>query len=256
MVYIKVLNLTFYYGSIKALENVTLSIDRGDMVAIVGPNGSGKTTLLKCICGILKPKVGAIFIDGRRLDNIRQRERAKLLSYSGLTIPQGFNLKVRDLLLTARYPHARSFWDSSSDIKLVRQILKTLNISHLEDRDLNSLSSGELQLVLIARALVQETPIILLDEPTAHLDLNHQVKVMEVLQRLCGMGKTIIYATHDLNIAARFSNKIIVLKKGKILALGSRDKVLRDDILSEAYNVKIRVLRNEKYGWIILPIRE
>jgi iron complex transport system ATP-binding protein len=243
---IRVLDVEVRYGSVKALENVSLEVEEGDILAVLGPNGSGKTTLLKTIDAIVKPVKGSIYIDGRSIGEISRRELAKIVSF----VPQHINIyqgvKVVDFVLTGRRPHI-GIAPTRRDVEIVLNNLRLVEAEHLVLRDITELSGGELQRILIARALASEPRILLLDEPTANLDMKYQVAVLELVKRLTrGKKLTVIMALHDLTQAYRYSTKAILLNQGKIVALGETIEVIREETIESIYGVKVKILRDIK----------
>ena len=243
---IEVRGVSFDYGSFRALEDVEVKVGAGEVASLVGPNGSGKTTLLKCIGKILKPKMGVVMIDGREIGDFDSREIAKLVGYVPQSSPQTLHLTVFDAVLLGRKPYI-SLRVGERDKEIVSEILVSLRLEELAGRFFDELSGGERQKVLIARALAQEPEVLLLDEPTSNLDLRHQLEVMKLIQELVKeRGLSAVIAIHDLNLAARFSDKLIFLKRGKILAAGRPEEVLTSEIIREVYGVSAFVLNHSQ----------
>ncbi|MEM1672233.1 MAG: ABC transporter ATP-binding protein [Archaeoglobaceae archaeon] len=247
---LEVESLTYSYGKRDVLKDIAFSLERGEMLFIIGPNGSGKTTLLKCLNGILKPK-GSIYVEKINLNKLNPLEIAKKMGY----VPQRGEisfLTVFDAILLGRKPHIK--WEvSEKDIKIVEETIKMLKIEHLALRKLNELSGGELQLVLIARALAQQPRYLLLDEPTNNLDIKNQIEVMRLVKTAVkDKGISAIVTVHDINLALNYAEKVLVLKDGKIFAFGGRD-VINEDIISAVYGIKAEIL---KYDGRILFIPE
>ncbi|MDK2790105.1 MAG: iron complex transport system ATP-binding protein [Methanothermococcus sp.] len=243
----------FSYKSKKILENVKFEVNRGDVVSILGVNGAGKSTLIKCINKILKPKVGTILIDNHDVSKLNNMELARKMGY----VPQradGNYMTVFDAVLLGRKPHIK--WEvSERDIELTHKILKLMNLEDYALRYTNELSGGELQKVIIARALVQEPQVLLLDEPTNNLDLKNQLEAMKIVRDI-SKSKNIasIIVMHDLNLALRYSDKFIMLKDGKIFAEGERD-IINPHNIREVYGVDVHV---EEFNGIplVVPIRD
>ena len=250
MVKIIIKNVECYYNSIKALDSITFEVDEGDFVGIVGPNGSGKTTLLRCLSGILKPKVGYVLIDGEDVSILSRREMAKRVG----VVPQesyiGFNFKVLDVVLMGRHPHIRRF-ESKRDLEIAFRAMEAVKVQHLADRFITNVSGGERRRIIIARALAQEPEILLLDEPTVHLDINHQIEIMELLRKLCDkQGLTVIAVLHDFNLAARYCDSLVMMNRGRIVAIGPCEKVLTSQNIEEAFGVKMIVNRHPATGFL------
>jgi len=244
----------FSYGSINALNDVSLRIGDGEIVSLVGPNGSGKSTLLKCFNKILKPKKGTILVEERNLNEFGLREIARLSGYVPQSANYLFPSTVFDAVLLGRRPYVD--WSvSSRDKEVVSQMLASMGLESLVLRHFNELSGGEKQKVLIARALAQEPDILLLDEPTSNLDLRHQLEILDLITAIVReKGIHAIMAVHDLNLASRFSDKIIILKKGEIYAVGEPAVVLTAENIKAVYGVEALVNNDSKRPHII-PVR-
>jgi len=240
---IKVKDVVFQYDSVKVLENVTFEACSGELTCILGPNGSGKTTLLKCIDNILKPKTGAILINGKVVSQLKREELARIIGVVPQNESTTYLYTVLDMVLMGREPYLGRFGDiSRADLEIVEEVMKLTNIFHLVERTVNELSGGEFQRVLIARALAQDPKVLLLDEPTSHLDINHQLELMELIRRITKEKKLVtLMTTHDLNIAVRFGEKFLLLNSGKIYASGSFEDVFRPEILENVFRVKTKI---------------
>uniref|UniRef100_A0A7C4W4E7 ABC transporter ATP-binding protein n=1 Tax=Geoglobus ahangari TaxID=113653 RepID=A0A7C4W4E7_9EURY len=237
---IEVKNLFFGFNSKRVLEDINLEIREGEMVFLLGPNGSGKTTLLRCIAGILKPE-GAVYIEGKSLRSISRTELAKILGY----VPQRGEisfLTVFDAVLLGRKPHIG--WEAKEeDYRVVEEIIRLFGLENLASRKLNELSGGELQLVLIARALAQQPKYILLDEPTNNLDIRNQVGIMKILRRIVRERNiSTVITTHDLNLAVSFADRVVLIKNGRVFAQGGVE-VINEKNVREVYGVNVRVIR-------------
>lgn len=232
-------NLRFNYNSYEVLKGIDLHIQPSEIFFILGPNGSGKSTLLKCIAGILKPK-GIVYIGKEEISRLSRREVAKRIGY----LPQRESpneLTVFETVMLGRRPHM-SWGPSKRDIETVKKIIQILGLEALSLRRLTQLSGGELQKVLIARALAQEPKIILLDEPTSSLDLKNQVEVMNLLKKAVKeMNISAIVTTHDLNIAAAYADRIAMISQGQIVALGGVE-VLNSENIKKVYGVSPKIL--------------
>lgn len=251
MAVVRVQGVEVRYNSVKALDDITLDINEGEITAVLGPNGSGKTTLLRTIDGIVRPIKGSVYIDSKNALKLSRREIAKLIGY----VPQHVNItrgvRVIDFVLTGRRPYI-DFSPAKRDIDIVYTYMKILDIEQLATRDVTELSGGELQRVLIARALVAEPKVLLLDEPTSNLDLKYQIAILDLIEDLSRKRKiTIIMALHDLTQAYRYADKTILMKKGKIHAMGSTHEILSPSTIKLIYGVETLVLREYK---AIIPI--
>ncbi len=252
MVVLKILNLEFRYNSVKALENIELTVNEGELVSIIGPNGAGKTTLLKCIARILKPSQGTILLENKPLNKFSPKELARRISYLPQIEEPKYPLTVLEMVLIGRTPYT-SFKPTKEDLEKVYTILKQLGIEHLAHRKVNELSGGEYRKIMLARALAQQPKILLLDEPVNHLDLKHQLEVLSLLRKLA-LEKhiTIIMAIHDLNLALRFSDKVIALRKGKIVFCG-KPLELSIKVIEEVYGIKAKMILLDDGTPIIIP---
>ncbi len=246
---ISVRNIEFAYNGSPVLKNINCDIDKGDFIAIVGPNGSGKSTLIKCMNGILKPQKGLVLIEKTEIFKHNKTDLAKTMAY----VPQNNHNKapvsVFDTVLLGRKPYI-NWKPSDSDMKITAGIIEQLNLGSISMKDINKLSGGQQQTVFIARALAQQTDILLLDEPTANLDLRHTIEIMETLKKLAGKGLTVILALHDINIAMRYASKIIMLKDGKIFANGGRE-IITEENLEKLYDIKIKIMENNNELFIV-----
>jgi iron complex transport system ATP-binding protein len=244
----------FSYGSRDALEDVTLGVEEGEVVSIVGPNGSGKTTLLKCIDRMLKPKKGTILMEDKDVGKMGAREIVKLLGYVPQAAANAFPCTVFDAILIGRRPHL-SWSVRERDRAMVSQILRLMGLEEMAMRMFDELSAGERQKVLVARALAQEPNILLLDEPTSNLDLRHQLEVLNLITTIAReRGIAAIMAMHDLNLASRFSSKIIALREGKVYAAGEPKLVITPQNIRSVYGVEAVVDNNSERPHII-PLR-
>lgn len=250
---ILVKGVSFSYQSTRALEDVSMSVVNGQMVSILGPNGSGKSTLIKCIDRILRPKLGTVLIDGRDTANIKPRELAKLLGYIPQSGADTFPFTVFDVVLMGRHPYL-GWSPSPEDLNIVSDMLDLLGLIEFALGPITELSGGERQRVLLARALAQQPQALLLDEPTANLDIRHQLRVLELLERLVRQkGISALMAIHDVNLAARFSDKIVLLKQGQILAAGEPRAIITRENIRAIYGVDILI--DTRCGWpYIVPL--
>jgi len=246
--------VSFCYGSLPALRGGTLEAGRGEVVGLVGPNGSGKTTLLRCLDGILRPQRGAIFLDGRELGEIDPRELSKRVGYLPQGSPPPFPLTVFDTVLLGRRPHL-GWRVGERDLRVVSGLLEEMGVEGLALRYFGELSGGERQKVLLARLLAQEPEALLLDEPTAHLDLRHQLEILDLLRKKTKeKGITVLMALHDLNLASGFSDRVVLLHRGRVFASGRPGSVLTPAHLERVYGVRVRRMggRGRPY---LLPLR-
>jgi len=252
---LKVENVEFSYTSVPVLTDVCLELAQSEMLGIVGPNGAGKSTLIRCIDRILKPQRGSILLDGEELQHIGTRETAKKLGYIPQSASQVFPATVFDTVLMGRRPHIG--WRSSEkDNEKVLDVLQMLNIEDLAMRDINETSGGQQQRVFIARALAQEPDILLLDEPTSNLDIQHQLEVMEIIKDLVvKKGISAIMAVHDLNLASRYTDRVIIMKGGRIFDAGTPPDVLTPENIRLVYGVEAEVINRNGGMPYIIPLR-
>jgi len=254
---VSVHGVTFFYGSIRALDNVTFEVHEGEILGVTGPNGSGKTTLLKCINGVLRPRMGSVLINEVDLLQLDRKEVAKRIG----VVPQGngmfFPFTVLDVVLMGRTPHlGRLERETAKDLEIAENAMRLTNTLHLADRFIDEISGGERQRVFIARALAQEPKILLLDEPTSHLDLCHQLEILELIRELAkNKGLTVIMVSHDLALASRYCDKLLLLSSGRIYSAGSPSDVLTRENIRNVYKIDVEVEYNERTKSMnIIPI--
>ncbi|MDI6784401.1 MAG: heme ABC transporter ATP-binding protein [bacterium] len=240
---IQIKNLSFKYEKANILSEVTFSVNRGEILGIIGPNGSGKTTILRLLTGILHPESGKIIVADKELSFWNRKELATQVA----VVPQDtfvpFNYTVREIILMGRTPHLRLLqFEGKQDFEIMDQSMAFTDTLDLSDRYFDALSGGERQRALIARALVQEPTILLLDEPTAHLDLNHQIEILDLVKRLNAEKQlTVIFVTHDLNLAAGYCDRLILLSQGKLFCSGSPKEVITEHNIMQVYGTKVIV---------------
>ncbi len=251
-VIIKIEDVTFYYESVKVLDGITIEVQRGEFLGLIGPNGSGKTTLLRCISGVLKPRVGVIYVDGQRIDKLKLIEVAQICASVPTELSSEFNLTVSDFVFLGRYPYVKGiWWESKEDEQIVEEVLKTFRIHHLADRKLSEISSGEKQRALLAKAVAQKPKVMLVDEPSAHLDLKYKLEVMEYLKELSRRKITIIAASHDVNLLSKYCDRIIILNSGKIVSFGRPEEVITEELIRKVYGVEATVMRNGNETFVV-----
>jgi iron complex transport system ATP-binding protein len=239
---IRVEGVEVEYDSTPALRGVTVEFEAGRVTCVIGPNGAGKTTLLKTIARLVTPTRGAVYIDGRDYRYYRPRELAKLVAYVDPYISRTIPSTVFEFIATGRYPHQEvlSVGYGEEDLAVVERVSKELGVYHLLSRRLDQLSSGELQRVLIARALVQEPRVLLLDEPSAYLDIRYRLEVLDTVKRVTArLGKVTVVALHDLYLASLYSDLVVLLEGGRVVAVGSPEEVLRKDVVEPVYGVVV-----------------
>ncbi|MDU4884243.1 heme ABC transporter ATP-binding protein [uncultured Clostridium sp.] len=235
------INVTLEKNNI--LKGINIEVDNKEVVGIIGPNGSGKSTLLKCIYRVLKPNDGAILLDNVDIKEMSVKESSKRLAVLSQHNNYNFDFTVKDIVLMGRSPHKKFMErDNKEDYDIVNEALKKVDMFEFKDRSFQSLSGGEQQRVILARALAQQPKCLILDEPTNHLDIKYQLQLMRIVK---GLGIEVIAAIHDLNIAAMYCDKIYVLKDGEIIKYGKPKDVLTKEIIKDVYEVDAEVIVNE-----------
>ncbi|MCR4404133.1 MAG: heme ABC transporter ATP-binding protein [Candidatus Acetothermia bacterium] len=242
-------NLSFAYDSRPVLEGITLELGEGEILALVGPNGSGKSTLLRNLAGILRPTAGSVYLDFKELQKFTPRELARLFGAVEQERHVGFDFTVRELVELGRLPYlGRLERLGPEDRAAVWRAMALTHIEEFADRPISTLSGGERQRVFLAIALAQEPKALLLDEPTAHLDINYQLEIMEIIRERARAGLTVIMALHDLNLAAQYADRMALLHRGRVLALGRPEEVLTPERIKEAFGVEVAITRSYPTG--------
>ncbi len=240
---VAVKNLSHSFGNQPVLRDLSFRVQQGDVFIIIGPNGSGKTTLIKLIVGVLKIQRGQVDIFQNPLRNYSQKSLARAIAYVPQGLSLGFPFKVEETVLMGRAPHQNILGlASEDDTDIADQAMKFTEIAHLAHRKMDQLSGGEQQRVFIARALCQEPDIIFLDEPTASLDLAHQVRIMDLMERLkLKKGVTVVMVSHDVNLAGMYADRLLLLNGGKVESIGRPDSVLTYQQLEKTYGCEVLV---------------
>src|SRR3954453_12574602 len=245
-------HVSFSYRANAALvvDDVSLTLAAGDLTGILGPNGSGKTTLLKMLSGTLTPSAGTIAFDARPLSEWKRRDLARRIALVPQETHAPFDFTVLDIVLMGRFPHLGTFaLEGPADLAIAKQALASTGMADFEGRPFATLSGGEKQRVVIASALAQSPELLLLDEPTASLDLGHQLDVQLLLATLNrDRGVTMILSTHDLNLAAALCRRLILMRDGRVIAQGPTDEVLTSGTVRELYGVDADVQRHPAAG--------
>ena len=249
-------NLSVSYGSRSVLKNVTLTVQSGEVLALIGPNGAGKSTLIRAVSGVIPAEHGKVRTNGDDFDSLNPMQRARYLA----VVPQAVSLPpaytVWETVLLGRTPYLGFIGQTSqADEDLAWRALKRVSADKLADRRVGELSGGEQQRILLARALCQSTPILLLDEPTAHLDLQYQVGLLDLVHDLANQDQlAVLLALHDLNLAARYADKIALMVAGEIQIVGTPAEVLKAELISKAYCLPVQVVEHPLNGGpLVLP---
>ena len=243
-------SLTFSYPQKEVLTGIDFTAQSGEVLGVIGPNGSGKTTLLKCLRLALRPQDGTIKLNHK---SIMEWSRSKLARFFAV-VPQSpvisFPFSVLDIVMMGRTPHMTRFQrEGRNDFDIVREAMRLTSVDHLYDRPVSELSGGETQRVIISRALAQQPHILLLDEPTSQLDINHQIEVMKLVQDLAkSKGILIILISHDLNLSMRYCDKLLLLNDGEVYAHGTPTEVLTPEAIRKVYGVEAQVSYNTAIG--------
>tara|TARA_B100001245_G_C22836119_1_gene402073 strand:- start:58 stop:831 length:774 start_codon:yes stop_codon:yes gene_type:complete len=245
-------NVSFKYGNVNIIREITAHFNPGELVSLVGPNGAGKTTLLKLISGTLKPSSGKIYIYDQLSHNLTNKKRAIWISMVPQNPKLPNELSIPDFVMLGRNPHLGLLqWESKEDFNIARKSMSLTEIDYLSGRKLGEISGGEKQRAMLALAITQQSPIMLLDEPTSNLDISHQRKVMKIIRRIheekSGFGATVL-AIHDLNIAAQFSDRILLFSNGSIAADGTPKEVLTKNNIESIYGSEVTIITHPEHG--------
>lgn len=243
-------NITVRFGDREILRDVSLSAKPGSIIALLGPNGAGKTTLLRACNGTVPLRAGEIQLDGSPLQGLSRREIAKNIAVVAQENETKFPVTVFEFVLAGRFARGAAFgWETPSDIKAAERALSLCDLAEFAERVMNELSGGERQRVVLARALAAETRVLLLDEPTANLDLSHQGLMLKLVRDRCAESEAAaIVITHDLNLASEFADAVVMLKNGRVVADGSPAAVLTTDNVREVYDVDVLLDKNPASG--------
>lgn len=248
--YLKVDRITCGYGARPVLSDFNLGVERGEFVAVVGPNGSGKSTFLRAISRCMRPTAGAVTLGGQEIYRMRARDLARQVAVVEQETTVAFDFSVAEVVAMGRLPHLVPFQGESLwDREMVRQAMALTDTLHLQDRLVTGLSGGERQRVMVARALAQEPCLLLLDEPTAHLDIAHQVELLDLTRRLNReQSLTVIAVLHDLNLAAQYATRLVMLKEGQVFADGLPNEVVTEENVTKVYGSRVRVTVHPEEG--------
>lgn len=247
---IRIENLTCGYGSKIVIDNVDLEVKKGEFLGIIGPNGSGKTTILRTITRLIKPMRGKIYIDNKNIDLLSHREMARKIAVVSQNLPV-VAMTVKEFVLLGRVPYYKGlqFFEDDHDLSIAEEAMSMTDTERLKDNYLSGMSGGEVQLASIARAIAQEPSLLLLDEPTSHLDITHQVSVLDLIKGLNRKrGLTVIIILHDLNLASEYCDRLVLMDRGRIRRAGTPEEVLTYSDIEEVYHTVAVVESNPLSG--------
>ena len=249
-------NISFSYDGEKIFSDISFSIDKGDVLCILGPNGTGKTTLIKCLNGLHDIESGEILVNGKNIKKLSFKEISKFIGYIPQSHIPSFPFKVLDVVIMGRAPYlnlGESPKQKDKDIAI--NALKTLGIDHLKDKEYTNLSGGERQLVFLARVLCQQPDILILDEPTSHLDFGNQIKLLEIIDNLASSGLSIIMSSHFPDHAFLSSTKVAILKNKEFIDFGTPDDVVTEDNLKKAYSIDVKLIELDDKRKVCVPLK-
>ena len=252
----EVKNISFDYDGEEIFSNISFSIDKGDVLCILGPNGTGKTTLIKCLNGLHDIKSGEISVNGNDMKKLSFKQISKHIGYIPQSHVPSFPFKVFDVVLMGRAPYL-NLTDSpkDEDVEIAEDALKTLGIEDLKDKEYTNLSGGERQLVFLARVLCQKPDILILDEPTSHLDFGNQIKLLEIIDNLAKSGLSIIMSSHFPDHACLSSTKVAIMKDGGFIDFGTPDDVVSEENLRKAYSIDVKLIELDNKRKVCVPLK-
>jgi len=247
-------DVAFRLGGREVLEGVSLEVRPGEVVALVGRNGAGKTTVVRVASGVWAPRRGRVRLGGRELSAWSRRELARRVAVVPQQTTVPFPFRVADVVLMGRTPHLGPLrFEGREDAARAEEAMERLGIASLAERSVLELSGGERQLTMVARALCQDAELILLDEPTAFLDLKHRLEVLSVVQELATQGRAALVVSHDLGLAARFCDRMAILAGGRVLADGTPGRVLAPDLLCQGFGIEAELLTASDGSPVVVP---
>ncbi len=242
--------LSVRFGSRPILCDVSFQVEHGEVVALIGPNGSGKSTLIRALSGLVRWEAGEARIDGKELSCLSTRELAQSIAVVPQDEPISFDFSVREIVTMGRLPRSTGLFDTPDDRAAAEEAMRKADCLEFADRPITQVSGGEKQRALIARALAQGASIMMLDEPTAHLDARHQAEVVTIVKELAASGQAVLIALHDLNVAAHVADRVILLDLGVVAMIGAVGEVLMSDRLESVYGVEFRRFES---GIVVVP---
>ena len=250
-------NLNKYYeNGFQAVKDVSFSVGYGQLVGLIGPNGCGKSTMMRCINKLHNFSSGDILIEGESILRKSPKDLAKCVANVPAQLKSNFGLTVYETVMMGRYPFLKNiWWETDNDESMVMEAMEKFGVKHLQDRSLNMLSSGEMQRVLISKAYVQEPKIMLVDEPTSHLDMKYKLEVMEYLNAMVKSNMSILVAEHDISLMARYCDNCIIMKEGRIVKIGPPKEIITSELIEEVYGVSASVGFDKDGEIFVLPKR-
>ena len=253
---LEVNNISFSYEDNLIFENISFSIKKGDVLCIIGPNGTGKTTLIKCLNGLHDTDSGEILVNGENIKTLSFSQISKHIGYIPQSHIPSFPFTVFDVVLMGRAPYLNLAQSpKAEDEKIAVKSLKTLGIYDLKDKEYTNLSGGERQLVFLARVLTQQPDILILDEPTSHLDFGNQIKLLEIIDRLAESGLSVIMSSHFPDHAFLSSTKVAIMKNKKFIDFGTPEDVVTEDNLKEAYSIDVKLIELDENRKVCVPMK-
>jgi len=233
------------YEKKQILKNLSFRVEKGELVGIIGPNGAGKSTLLKTLMGILPLLAGQIYFDGQTINGLSKKAFAKKVAYLQQNVEIELGYTGEDVVAAGRYPYL-NWWESITDTdkQIIKLCMTCTGVEKLAETPVNSVSGGQKQRILLAKVLAQQTPLMLLDEPSTGLDIVYQEEIFRFCQEMTKAGKTILMAVHEIALAARYCTRLLLISDGKLLADGTPEQVLQDDLISKAYHADLKILRS------------
>ena len=248
---LRALDLNFSYDNF-SLKKINVSLKEGKFVGLIGPNGAGKSTTLNLLTGLLKPSSGKILLYGKDIKKLSRKYIASKISFVRQEFNPVFEFKVKDIIEMGILHKKGSFFSLKEDIEKIKKALEAVELSGYEERFFSTLSGGEQRRVLIARSLYQETPIIIVDELTAHLDISHAIQIVEILKKLTNKGKAILSAFHNINVASKYCDYIYAIKDGEIIFEGEPSKVITNENIKKLYEKEFYVMNHPKYNYPVV----